>query len=91
MNPVGGTATHGLAAVAPPRPAPPFCVRLSHINAICLNFRYRAGPGVMEGAMCVLKRFALFAAILTLSFPVLADERVLTGAEILERFAGAVA
>ena len=41
--------------------------------------------------MCVLKRFALFAAILTLSFPVLADERVLTGAEILERFAGAVA
>ena len=41
--------------------------------------------------MSVLKRFALFAAILTLSFPVLADERVLTGAEILERFAGAVA
>jgi hypothetical protein len=38
----------------------------------------------------MLKRFALFAAILTLSFPTLADEKTLSGAEILELVSGAV-
>ena len=40
--------------------------------------------------MCMLKRIALFAAILTLSFPTLADERTLSGAEIRDLLSGAV-